>query len=162
MAFWTYSGGDGYPTTRRIAVPTWQDVRENYPLTVRERLGSLMTDAFRPAKGGQLLLWHGAPGTGKTFALRALAWEWRSWCDVHYITDPEVLFGAGSDYLVDVLLDDDDRYHKHRHDGAGQDGDAAQRWRLLVVEDTRRAPLRRRQRGARGKACRGCSTSSTA
>ena len=29
--------------------------------------------AFVPGEGGRLLLWHGAPGSGKTSAVRALA-----------------------------------------------------------------------------------------
>lgn len=51
--------------------------------------------------------------------LRALAWEWREWCDLHYVTDPEEFFGS-ADYMLDVLLDDDEQ----------------ERWRLLVLEDT--------------------------
>jgi len=59
---------------------------------------------FQPAHGGQLVLWHGAIGTGKTFALRALAWEWREWCEIHYIVDPDSFFGQHADYLMHVLL----------------------------------------------------------
>ncbi len=66
------------------------------------------------------------PGTGKSFALRALAWEWRDWCELHYVLDPEALFGQDPAYLVDVALGDD-RLRGHR------DPDA---WRLLVLEDT--------------------------
>jgi hypothetical protein len=43
-------------------------------------------------------------GTGKTFGLRALAWEWREWCDFHYIVDPDTFFGQHADYLMSVLL----------------------------------------------------------
>src|ERR1041384_3646648 len=59
---------------------------------------------FRPAHGGQLILWHGLAGTGKTFGLRALAWEWRDWCDLHYIVDPDSFFGDHADYLMSVLM----------------------------------------------------------
>lgn len=44
---------------------------------------------FAPGVGGKLVLWHGEPGTGKTYALRTLAWEWRDWCDFHYVIDPQ-------------------------------------------------------------------------
>jgi hypothetical protein len=65
----------------------------------------------------------GGPGTGKTQAVRALAWEWREWCRLHYITDPEQLLGQRSRYLLDVLLADDD----------GVKSDA---WRLHLMKDT--------------------------
>ena len=54
---------------------------------VRAQLAPLHAGGFRPSGSGQLLLWHGPPGTGKTSALRALARSWVSWCHVHYITD---------------------------------------------------------------------------
>jgi hypothetical protein len=89
---------------------------------------------FTPATPGQLLLWTGEPGTGKTTAVRALAWEWRQWCQLHYITDPELFLGGGSQYLLSVLLhgdtgDDED-------DLANDATPRARRWRLLLMEDT--------------------------
>jgi hypothetical protein len=52
--------------------------------------------------------------------VRSLAWEWRSWCDVHFVADPEEFFGR-AEYMLEVLTDEDDE-----HD----------RWRLLALEDT--------------------------
>ena len=57
-------------------------------------LEALVDRRFDDEHAGRLILWHGMPGTGKTHALRALAWEWRRWCDFHYVTDPEELFDA--------------------------------------------------------------------
>ncbi len=51
-----------------------------------------------------MILWHGEAGTGTTFALRALAWEWWEWCRFHYIVDPDSFFGEHADYLISVLL----------------------------------------------------------
>jgi hypothetical protein len=108
ITFWSLNArGMARQSMRLIDVPTWAEVCENYPPRVADRLGRVVGDSFVPGLGGRLLLWHGPPGTGKTYALRALAWEWRSWCDIHYVTDPESLFGSSPSYMLDVLLDED-------------------------------------------------------
>jgi hypothetical protein len=121
VSFWSVAGRGGYSLSRSLEVPTWADIRSNYPEAVRARLDELLTASFRPGDGGQLVLWHGEPGTGKTYALRALAWEWRDWCELHYVTDPDQLFGGRTDYLLDIALEEPDDDEK---------------WRLLVLEDT--------------------------
>jgi hypothetical protein len=122
VTFWTYGSYGATSTSRSIRVPAWSAIERNYPPAVRRGVAALVDPSFRPAEGGQLVLWHGPPGTGKTYALRALGWAWREWCDLHYVVDPEVLFGERSDYLLEVVLDDE--------------GDEDERWRLLVLEDT--------------------------
>ncbi|HSZ05316.1 MAG TPA: AAA family ATPase [Solirubrobacteraceae bacterium] len=131
IRFWSCGAHGANSISRTIAVPTFDEIAENYPRAVRERLGRLFGPGFRPAEGGQLILWHGAPGTGKTFALRALGWEWRSWCGLHYVIDPEVFFGQRADYMLDVVLDED-IYPFDDEDESRQE----RRWRLLVLEDT--------------------------
>jgi hypothetical protein len=118
-------GGHGPRSDRRsIEALEWKEVERNYPRATRERLEGLMR-AFVPGEGGRLLLWHGAPGTGKTSAVRALAWEWREWCEVHCVVDPESLLGGMPEYLMQVL------------DGLAEEvEDDDERWRLLVLEDT--------------------------
>ena len=68
---------------------------------------------------GRLVLLHGAPGTGKTTVLLALAREWRAWCQADFVLDPEALFGDPG-YLMDVVIGDDDDDPP---------------WRLLLLED---------------------------
>jgi hypothetical protein len=103
VVFWTYSAQGPMPSVRTIAVPEWDEIHDNYSSSTRAGLESIMRD-FRPAHGGQLVLWHGDVGTGKTFALRALAWEWREWCRLHYVVDPDTFFGEHADYLMTVLM----------------------------------------------------------
>ncbi len=131
VRFWTCGTHGASAVTRSIDVPAFEDVQTNYPRDVRERLGRLVSPGFQPAEGGQLILWYGPPGTGKTFALRALGWEWRDWCELNYVIDPEVFFGQRADYMVDVLLDDEDPIVPRDGEGAQQS-----KWRLLVLEDT--------------------------
>jgi hypothetical protein len=122
MSFWTNDRG-GWRMSRSIAVPAWSEITGNYPQDVGTQIGSLADRQFDDVHSGRLILWHGVPGTGKTHALRALAWEWREWCSFHYITDPESFFGGTPRYMLNVLLEDDD-------------DDDDPRWRLLILEDT--------------------------
>jgi hypothetical protein len=105
---------------RDVAADRWEALRGNYAAATAAGLEALMR-VREPARG-RLLLWHGAPGTGKTHALRALAREWRSWCSIHCILDPDELLGPDPSYLLKVL-------------DWGEDD----RWRLLVLEDARPA-----------------------
>jgi Domain of unknown function (DUF5925)/ATPase family associated with various cellular activities (AAA) len=124
VAFWSYGAHGPSETSRSIEVPTWDDIRGNYPVRVAERLERLMSPGFRPRGRGQLILWYGAPGTGKTYSLRALGWEWREWCSFHYVTDPETFFGR-ADYMLQVILGDEWDPEEEAHE-----------WKLLILEDT--------------------------
>jgi len=121
VTFWAVAGRGGHAASRSIDVPEWSAIERNYPQAVRSELAELLAPGFRPGEGGKLVLWYGEPGTGKTYALRALAWEWRHWCEFHYVTDPDVFFGGRADYLMDVVL---------------HEPDESERWRVLVLEDT--------------------------
>ena len=150
VTFWTYGPHGPTPSWRSISVPSWDEIRENYSESTRARLEPLM-EGFQPARGGQLVLWHGRAGTGKTFALRALGWEWRDWCELHYIVDPDSFFGQHADYLMNVLLQPEHVSMGWTTYGqlgvsartvtdtevAGEEGEPTERgWKLLMLEDT--------------------------
>jgi hypothetical protein len=121
LKFWFWNSGRGTTSslTRLLKVPSWDEVAHNYAQPVARQLASLM-EACEPSRGGQLILWHGEPGTGKTHALKALSHAWQDWCSFEYVTDPEHFFG-NSAYLIEVMLEEPRRGHE---------------WRVLILEDT--------------------------
>jgi Domain of unknown function (DUF5925) len=162
VRFWSYGPHGPMPMGRTLSVPSWEEIAGNYAGSTKDGLSRVMTGDL-PWRGGQLILWHGETGTGKTTALRALAREWSSWCEPHYITDPEKFFGDRSDYMLSVMLeaemydDDEDVELTLGPDmtagivtsvGHGmwavppvqfhgrKDGEATPTWRLLILEDT--------------------------
>ncbi|MDP8905256.1 MAG: AAA family ATPase [Chloroflexota bacterium] len=122
VRFWTMGPSDATSVVRTVTVPLWQEIRDNYSPEVATVLGRL-TARNEPAAGGQLMLWHGPPGTGKTHAIRALVREWRDWVHAEYVVDPEAFFGGAAGYLMTLLLGETDE-------------DDAEKWRLLIFEDT--------------------------
>jgi len=119
IGFWHYGAHGPRRVQREIDAAPWDKIRSNYAEPVARTLERLMA-IDGTAVNGRLLLLHGEPGTGKTTALRALAQQWRSWCQVDCVLDPERLFGDPA-YLMSVAL------------GSGDDDEP--RWRLLMLED---------------------------
>jgi hypothetical protein len=72
MAFWCASPrGGGELRLREVDVTEWAGARESYTAALARALDRLM-ETREPARG-RLIVWRGAPGTGKTWALRAPA-----------------------------------------------------------------------------------------
>lgn len=116
LSVWTQAHAE--PTRRTTEVSAWRDIASNYPSKTRDQLSALMDPHFEAGKGGKLILLHGMPGTGKSTALATLAWEWRNWCELHYIADPADFLSA-PEYFVHVAL------------GRRREED----WRVVLLED---------------------------
>ena len=76
---------------------------DNYVGSTRAALEELLATDFESGSEGKLVLWHGVPGTGKTYALRSWCRTCQDSIDINYIVDPDVFFGANADYMLDIL-----------------------------------------------------------
>lgn len=119
ISFWrmgrTY--GDIRHNSKNITCPALEETQSNY-IQVRDELPKLFT-IENPTKHGKIVLWHGPPGMGKTYAIRSLArnWHYRLGASIEIVLDPENLFG-NADYMHDLILN-------------GRTG-----LRLIIVEDS--------------------------
>ena len=141
-------------TTKDIDCPSWESVKDNYGLSKDiEHLINL----DNPHEAGKLIFWHGSPGTGKTYAIRALMREWRNKTKFVYVIDPEAFFSVPS-YLMTTIqrLTTEVGYGDDGEDGEdeGEDKDKKKKSVLIVIEDgldILLAETRKRNAGAMGR-----------
>jgi hypothetical protein len=110
FVFWSRSDrissrGPGHES-KAIDVSPWQDLAGNYPVAVRNKLDPLMRFGFDDVSDQRIILWRGLPGTGKTWAIRALAREWTRCCSFHYIVVPGFFF-ADAGYMLRLLSNEE-------------------------------------------------------
>ena len=112
VKFWSMASYGPKYNSKFLELPTWADITKNYSEVSHDKIQDLME--LNPSSigdSGKIILLHGPAGTGKTTLIRAIIREWKEWCDVEYIIDPEVILN-NSNYLTQVVLgsdsDDDD------------------------------------------------------
>jgi hypothetical protein len=148
--FWSLSAqGMATSTRRAIAAPSWDKVEQNYTQDAHEELSRLInTVNGKLPRKGQLLLFHGNAGGGKTSFLRALARSWAEWCSISYILDCDKFLHA-PEYMNTVMLEDVgklqakfdlDDFEFDLDDVVEEDYGRSEvpedmRWKLIVLED---------------------------
>jgi len=148
VKFWSMASYGPKYDSKFLELPTWNDITKNYAKEAHDSLQNLMEiSPTSLSEGGKIILLHGPSGTGKTTIIRALIREWKEWCNVEYIIDPEVILNS-SNYLTQVVLgnDSDDNDDDDLDDildfltmrGRSQDSAKAptSKFRLLIFEDT--------------------------
>ncbi len=118
VTMWNSIGmGRALGVPKHLRGTPWCEVRGHFSAPVASSLERVLAIDSGGPKIGRLMLWHGAPGTGKTSAILALIHEWRDWCSIHSILDPDRFFGNPG-YLTEVL-------------SSGHPG----KWKLIIAED---------------------------
>jgi len=77
---WNARASDTSSSEQALVFPDWKTQYVNYTPEVRTAVERLLQDPLNTEQG-RLLIFHGAPGTGKTWFLRTLMHEWRD----HYV-----------------------------------------------------------------------------
>lgn len=93
----TYNTAHGVSTyTAAIQCPTWAEIAQNYPAEIREKIA--LTQSGLNYSRGKLLIWHGLPGTGKTYAIRSLIRAWKESHTPIDVIDADQFLGNGGYY----------------------------------------------------------------
>lgn len=78
--------------------PTWETQQCNYPIALRPVLQKLITTPSEDGSGN-IIIFHGPPGCGKTWFLRTLFREWREQYIPMVVLDVENLLSSETYYL---------------------------------------------------------------
>lgn len=134
-ADFSYCGGSNVVRmTQFCRAPRWGEIEGNYPPATRKVVGGLL-GLERPWEQGRLLIWHGPPGTGKTFAIRSLMMAWKDRFSFLVVTDPERL-AADPSYYYRVASRSDEHPGRPHLPGVEEVQVPRRRRQVFVLEDT--------------------------
>jgi hypothetical protein len=137
---WSLTKSGPTSRLRRMRCPRWREISGNYPGIANEL--SWLMGLERPFDLGRVVFWHGAAGTGKSWAVRALLREWRS-MQLELVSDPAA-FLASPELAHELLCNPPFR------PGDGSLGSRGKRGRLLVFEDAPELQLAEQGPGLEG------------
>jgi len=145
VAFWHAERDEASCYIKNVQCPTFNDISKNYLAETRKEIEWVMS-LPEPDAQGKIILWHGPPGMGKTYCVRALARAWSNKLDatVEVVLDPEQMLGSAG-YMRSILLNDDrpaqarksiKRRKPSTTDDYDEDGEENPPLRLIIVEDS--------------------------
>jgi len=102
--FWHYFQGRAISYDRVQECLGLEDIEKNYTPSVFKQLKHIQ-NLDNPEKKGKVIIWHGKPGGGKTYAARALArdWAFRKGASIEIILDPHEFLNQSA-YMRQVAL----------------------------------------------------------
>jgi hypothetical protein len=126
----------------------WEGLRPNYATTTANALDRYMAGEVDPSRG-RLIIWHGEPGTGKTYAVRTFINIMKKTHHIVYLPDAMDMLGSTSFYYTSVNEVADSGYGFRRNVADPDAGDPAKRPILFLFEDAA-DPLLADMRAANG------------
>ena len=104
FAFWQMSDEGCHAQYSYLECPDLDSLKDNYNADTFTEVNRIL-NLEEPYKHGKIVLWHGPPGNGKTYLIRAAAKYWIKKFDIvpEVIIDPQQLF-TYSRYLTTLLL----------------------------------------------------------
>lgn len=145
VAFWHAERNEASCYIKNVQCPSFSEISGNYSEETRGEIEWTL-GLPEPDTKGKIILWHGPPGMGKTYCVRALAREWCNKLDatVEVVLDPEMML-ASAGYMRSILLSDERpaqarksiKLRKKSKDIDLMDGsDETPPLRLIVIEDS--------------------------
>lgn len=133
VGFWAWNGNGPVMRWRTLTTADPRDIDKNYTKPVQDGIQDLLK-IKEPANLGHLILFHGVPGTGKTYFIRMLAEHWKPWCETHYIIDPDAMLQNGA-YLSAVIFSEDQEWDDAEPAPFNFRSEPREKWKLIVIED---------------------------